>query len=137
MRTELENWMADTGDPGAMDEMEFVATLWPNHTQPQTADAVIEIIAGGELISSFMEVPLLYEVMIDPGKDAVSLRLESITEGASIGYQTLEAGEPLQDRWLLYTSPITLPAGHTLKAVAHRIGYAPSTVVTATSRLRE
>ena len=137
MRTELENWMADTGDPGAMDEMEFVATLWPNHTQPQTFDAVIEIIDGGELVSSFMEEPLLYEVMVDPGKDTVRLRLESTTEGASIGYQILKAGEPLQDRWLLYASPITLPVGHTLKAVAHRIGYAPSTVVTATSRLTE
>ncbi|MDE2828068.1 MAG: hypothetical protein OXL40_12325, partial [Bacteroidota bacterium] len=137
MRTELENWMADTGDPGAMDEMEFVATLWPNHTQPQTADAVIEIIDGGELVSSFMEEPLLYEVMVDPGKDTAQLRLESTTEGASIGYQILEAGESLKDRWLLYAAPITLPVGHTLKAVAHRIGYAPSTVVTATSRLRE
>lgn len=137
MRTELENWMADTGDPGAMDEMEFVATLWPNHTQPQTADAVIEIINGGELVSSFMEEPLLYEVIVDPGKDTVRLRLESTTEGASIGYQILEAGGSLQDRWLLYTSPITVPVGRTLKAVAHRIGYAPSTVVTAASRLRE
>ena len=137
MRTELENWMADTEDPGAMDEMEFVATLWPDHTQPQTADAVIEITDGGELVSSFMEEPLLYEVMVDPGKDTVRLRLESTTPGASIGYQILEAGESLHDRWLLYTSPVTLPVGHTLKAVAHRIGYAPSAVVTATSRLRD
>ncbi len=137
MRTELDHWMGDTSDPGAMDEMDFVASLWPGHIQPQSSAVSIEPIPDGLNITRATDDSLHYVITLDADRtDSVQLRLTTTTEGASIGYQILEPGATTADRWLLYTLPIMLPSNHTLKAVAHRIGYAPSGTVTVGSDLR-
>ena len=128
MRTELNRWMKDTSDPGAMDEMDFVASLWPNHTQPQSSAVSLEILSGEASITNAIDSS---RYVITTETDSVELRLFTTTEGASIGYQILEPGVMETDHWLLYTSPIVLPSDHILKALAHRIGYAPSRIITA------
>ena len=135
MRIELEMWMNDTGDPGTMDEMDMVALQWPNHVQPQTSAVSIELLSGGEDMSISTDQPLHHEIISDSrSTNPVQLHLTNMTEGASIGYQILGPGEMTTNRWLLYTMPITLAPNHTLHTVAHRIGYVPSSVVTARSQ---
>ena len=107
MRQELNTWMAATGDPGTMPEMDFVATLWPNRRQPQTADVVFQA-------------------------DEDRIRLASSTNGASIGYQWAEPGSAPGDHWHVYTGVLERTAGKQLVAVAHRIGYKPSAASTFT-----
>ncbi len=128
MRTELNRWMKDTSDPGAMDEMDFVALIWPNHTQPQSSAVSLEILSGEASITNAIDSS---RYVITTETDSVELRLFTTTEGASIGYKILEPGVMETDHWLLYTSPIVLPSDHILKALAHRIGYAPSRIITA------
>ena len=137
MRTELDHWMSNTSDPGTMDEMDFVASQWPGHIQPQSSAVSIEVISGGTDITRATDDSLHYRITLDTDQtEPVQLRLTTTTEGASIGYQVVEPGVTTADHWLLYTSPITFPPNHTLKAVAHRIGYAPSGIVTVGNNLK-
>ncbi|MDE2644857.1 MAG: sulfatase-like hydrolase/transferase [Bacteroidota bacterium] len=137
MRIELDHWMSDTSDPGTMDEMDFVASQWPGHIQPQSSAVSIELTSDGANITRATDDSLHYRITLNTDHtDSVQLRLTTATEGASIGYQTLEPSATIADRWLLYTSPVTLPPNHTLKAVAHRIGYAPSGIVTVGNNLK-
>ncbi|MDE2957843.1 MAG: sulfatase [Bacteroidota bacterium] len=101
MRQELNSWMASTGDPGTMPEKDYVATLWPNHIQPQTTEVSMQMT--GEHIS-----------------------LTSATNGASIGYQWVESGAVAGDAWQVFSGPIMRMPGKQLVAIAHRIGYKPS-----------
>ena len=103
MREELETWMVATDDPGTMPEAEYVATLWPNHIQPVTA-----------------------EVTFTTNENQVSLT--SATEGASIGYQWVQPSNPPGDHWQVYTRPVPRSDDRQLVAVAHRIGYKPSAI---------
>ena len=105
MRQELEAWMTTTGDPGTMPEMDFVATLWPGHVQPQTSEVTFHV-------------------------DEALIHLTSLTDGASIGYQILEPGTDSSTHWQVYTEPLRLTEQQRIRAVAHRIGYTPSAIVT-------
>jgi len=105
MRAAHFDWVERTGDLGAVPEAELAERFWPGGEQPQTEPPLIEPSASG-------------------ADGAVEVRLTSITEGASIAY-TMETGEsPL---WLLYTGPVRVLAGATLRARAVRYGYAEST----------
>ncbi|GAB5521643.1 MAG: sulfatase-like hydrolase/transferase [Rhodothermales bacterium] len=102
LSAEMDRWMAETGEPGDMLEVEFLERLWPGLQQPVTS-------------------PL--NARID-GETAV---LTTATDGASIGYQLVTPGaEPTQHHWHLYTEPVAIPEGMELVAVAHRIGFKPS-----------
>ena len=70
-RFALENWQKEINDQGFIAENKLVQSFWPNMIQPKTENVEFKIRDDG-----------LYE-------------LTSITNGASIGYQTC----------LLYTSP--------------------------------
>lgn len=104
LRTELDRWMEATNDKGFIPESDLLEQFWPGRRQPVTAAP-------------------------DAQKDGDRITLLSPTEGASIGYQILAEGEEPGDRWRVYTTPVTLPAGQRLRVVAHRLGYAPSAVV--------
>lgn len=105
---ELTAWMARTNDPGTMPESEFLATLWPDHMQPLT---------------------------VAPGArwEENRVALSSATEGASIGYQVLADGDKPGTHWYVYTEPVTVPAGHRVHVLAHRLGFKPSEAIDLTA----
>ena len=105
LREELSRWMEQTGDPGAEDEGVIIERIWPGMVQPITEPPTIHISAG-------------------------MLSLSSDTKGASIGFQLKLNGEWVDDAWQVFTEPLTLPEGGDIRAVAHRLGYAPSDTVT-------
>ncbi len=103
MRSEAARWMAATDDKGFMAEAELLESFWPDRKQPITSPPVAQEVVG-------------------------RLTLESSTEGASIGYQLTY--DPA-DRWRPYTGVVVIdPDNPPTRAIAHRIGFAPSTVVT-------
>ena len=109
MRAAHEDWVARTGDLGAVPEAELAQRFWPGGIQPETPPPTIEP-AGG-----VFAVP-------------VAVTIRSDVAGASLAY-TLEAG--VQPHWNLYTDPVTVPATCTLRARAVRYGWTDSTVASA------
>jgi hypothetical protein len=101
LRSEYERWAAEVPDYGLMPEAEYLASIWPDGSQPSTA-APVASWSGDELA------------------------LSSNTEGASMGYQVLYPGEEPGTRWEVYVEPFTVPPDARVVAVAHRIGYLPS-----------
>ncbi len=104
MRAAHFDWVERTGDLGAVPEAELAERFWPSGEQPQTEPPVIEPSASRQ-------------------NGAVEATLTSATEGASIAYTTDPGESP---HWLLYTGPVRVPAGATLRARAVRYGYAES-----------
>ncbi len=102
LRAAHERWKEETRDIGLLPETELVRRMWPPDGVQPTTEAV-----------AFTETP------------AGPVALASATEGASIAYAVGAEGP-----WLLYTAPLTVAAGDTLRATAIRIGYRPSTETT-------
>ncbi|MGB6231331.1 MAG: sulfatase [Litorimonas sp.] len=95
----MDDWIAETGDLSAMEELDMIERMWPGGTQPVTEAPTYERLSDGRI------------------------RLASATDGASIGYRT--SGN---EGWSLYVDSITLKAGQTLEAKAIRYGFAESPV---------
>ncbi|MCG8414032.1 MAG: sulfatase [Pseudomonadales bacterium] len=104
LRTELTRWMDEIDDQGLIPEPDLIATLWPSLQQPVTATPQAQRRYG-------------------------RVELMSDTEGAQIGYQLLEPNEQFSSRWQVYTEPVAIPSNLRLVAIAHRIGYRPSSTV--------
>ena len=102
---ELDRWIGETGDQGVKysTEKELFLSMWSGGTQPVTRPP---------------------RFRYDRGR--VTLSCE--TEGASLAYQRNDDGFG-SEHWLLCTGSIEVDPGDTLKAVAHRIGFAESAVV--------
>lgn len=105
LRTELNRWMVEIDDKGVMSEPALIESLWPGLEQPQTDGVQFERV--GNVVS-----------------------LSSTTEGASIGYQVLLVEEEPGDSWQVYQQAILLAPDEKLVAIAHRIGFAPSSMGT-------
>jgi N-sulfoglucosamine sulfohydrolase len=103
LRGALKAWQDKYGDLGFIPETELVERFWSGKIQPKTDEVIIEKIPTG-------------------------IQLSCKTKGASIGYQVV--GNPDPEHWYLYTEPINLQPGETLKAIAIRIGYAQSDTLT-------
>ena len=99
---ELDVWMEATRDKGTMPEPDLVDSIWPGQVQPATAPPTGAVERG-------------------------QLHLASATDGASIGYQIVDSDS--SRRWHVYTEPVELANGARVRALAHRIGFAPSNVV--------
>jgi N-sulfoglucosamine sulfohydrolase len=104
LRAECDRWMADVDDGGVLQEIDFLATIWPDGSQPVTAPPASQVMDG-------------------------RVALSSATEGASIAYQRLAENDTLGRHWEIYTGPIALDAGERIVSVAHRIGYVVSDTV--------
>lgn len=104
LREEYERWAEEVPDFGLMPEQAYLDLIWPDREQPVTMPPK----------SSW-----------EDGK----LRLESATNGASIGYQVLEKDERPGHTWEVYEEPFTAVPDRHIVAVAHRIGYQPSDTV--------
>ena len=110
MRAAHERWVVETGDLGAVPEEELKERFWPGGVQPVTPPPAIEP-AGGAF------------------DGPVEVTIRSDVEGASLAY-TLDGGDDAS--WRLYTGPVTLDAGGTLRARAVRYGWADSADASAT-----
>ena len=103
LRGKLDEWQKQYGDLGLIPEKELAEKMWPGGVQPETGNPEIKIKENKAII-------------------------QSPTEGASIAYQVSdkdEVGEKGKN-WSLYTGPLEVSKGDTIKAVAIRIGYKQS-----------
>ncbi len=98
MEGALVNWQETYGDLKDVPETEQAERMWPKSVQPQTG-----------------------QVRITVSND--SIRLSSLTEGASIGYQ--KNGDT---RWHPYTRPLPANAVQELNTKAVRYGYSESDI---------
>lgn len=102
LRRENLKFLDRVADLNAMPEARLLQLLWPNGTQPVTADPVVT--QEGRIVT-----------------------ISCATLGASIGYRVWQ-GSDKPESWQVYTGPFELPRGMNLEVVAHRIGYKPSEV---------
>ena len=105
---EMDRWLVEIDDSPDLPERELIGKLWGGSSdQPQTTIPRVSFADGMVTISSE-------------------------TRGASIAYRVLgDATE--QSAWEIYQRPIAVPEGTALEAVAHRIGYRESEIVTHTA----
>ena len=101
-RFALENWQKEINDQGFIAENKLVQSFWPNMIQPKTENVEFKMRDDG-----------LYE-------------LTSITNGASIGYQTDE--KIGTNSWSFYHEPIIVGNNQKIVARAIRIGYKASQI---------
>ncbi len=104
LSAELDNWLSGFDDKGMMPEPDLIREIWPGMEQPVTSSPTATRQYGRVVLAS-------------------------TTEGANIGYQILAADEELSSTWSVYTGPVPLVADQRLIAIAHRIGYKPSTMI--------
>jgi N-sulfoglucosamine sulfohydrolase len=114
MRKALTDWMARTHDQGLINEAEMIQRMWPGGVQPETAQPYI-------LPRRETDPPSRRASIAIAGPTEVHIYVP--TQGASIGYTTEEGPTP---KWRLYTGPILVKAGMTLRAKAIRYGYKES-----------
>ncbi|QJW91250.1 sulfatase-like hydrolase/transferase [Spirosoma taeanense] len=106
LRQEMDRWLTDTKDLGAIPEKELVRQWWHGQDTPPTTASPQMIWSGNKLT------------------------LSCSTPGASLAYKPAGAGSG----WRVYTGPVTLPPGQSITAVAMRIGYQKSSEVSSTSK---
>ncbi len=106
LRTALDNWLAETGDLGAVPEKELFLNMWLGGKQPVTKIPTIE-------------------------RKGKYIELKDATYGASIGYIISEKDfkPDLNSGWKVYYKPIKVPKGKYLYMMAQRIGYKESDIV--------
>jgi uncharacterized sulfatase len=102
MRAALDKWQKDTNDLGLVPELELRERMRPGGVWQKVAAPSAEKTAAGETFK---------------------VKLASATEGASIAYTTDEGAKP---HWRLYSGPLTLKRGMTLRFKACRLGYLDS-----------
>jgi len=102
LRRACEDWVNRIDDTGLQPEAELLEAIWPGMSQPTTAAP---------------------EVRLD-GSQAI---ITCATEGAAIGYKIIgTADDPETMPWQVYQSPVEVPPGKQVLAIAQRIGYARS-----------
>lgn len=104
LRAELDRWLSDFDDKGMMPEPDLINEIWPDMEQPVTSSPTAS---------------RQYDRVV----------LSSLTPGANIGYQMLGPAEEFGSTWQVYTEPLELLPGMRLIAIAHRIGYQPSSMI--------
>ncbi len=107
MRKAMDDWLAATGDMGALPEKQMFLQMWPGGIQPVTGKPVIKT----------------------EGKTTVKLFCN--TKGASIAYILSEKdiSPDLDSGWKLYYKPLKIKKGQILYVVAQRIGFKESEIV--------
>ncbi|MEC8356508.1 MAG: sulfatase [Pseudomonadota bacterium] len=104
LRAELDRWLSGFDDKGMMPEPDLINEIWPGMEQPVTSSPTAS---------------RQYDRVV----------LSSLTPGANIGYQMLDPAEEFGSTWQVYTEPLELLPGMRLIAIAHRIGYQPSSMI--------
>ena len=104
LRAELDRWLSGFDDKGMIPEPDLINEIWPGMEQPVTSSPTAS---------------RQYDRVV----------LSSLTPGANIGYQMLGPAEEFGSTWQVYTEPLELLPGMRLIAIAHRIGYQPSSMI--------
>ena len=104
LRAELDRWLSGFDDKGMMPEPDLINEIWPGMEQPVTSSPTAS---------------RQYDRVV----------LSSLTPGANLGYQMLGPAEEFGSTWQVYTEPLELLPGMRLIAIAHRIGYQPSSMI--------
>ncbi len=103
-----EAWKKEFGDMGEVPESTMVKNMWPDYIQPVTPNPVIHV--QGEMV-----------------------KIDCKDKGASIAYQISYSALPPDKKepndWQLYSEALKIEANQYLHAIAIRIGYADSEVV--------
>jgi len=101
-RLALKDWQLEIGDKGFIPEHNLIKSFWPEMKQPVTQNVTFEKDKTG------------------------TLKLNSSTAGASIGYQI---GDDIgTNHWNLYYKPIRIDKNQKIIARAIRIGYKASEI---------
>jgi arylsulfatase A-like enzyme len=115
MRAALDKWIVDYNDPLDMPEDKLVRTrVYPPDGQQPTTTA-----------------PSMRLDPISGGKNNLTITCK--TKGASIGFRvrtnTTERSSEDRRPWSIYNGPLKVDAKCTIEAIAHRIGFKPSSCV--------
>ena len=98
----MDQWLIDIDDQGLQEEKELLKKLWPDGSQPVTANPSLNL-----------------------SKDQI--QITCATEGASIGVKLWNDENEEPSSWKVYTDPIHVGNKDLkIKYVAHRIGFKPS-----------
>ncbi|WP_440877107.1 sulfatase family protein [Thalassotalea sp. PLHSN55] len=112
LRAALDAWLNQIEDRPKTAEEKLIKSLWQGAaTQPVTAKPKIELIDG-------------------------KIHINSNTPGAHIAYQEMTADKG-STSWLPYSASFPVRKGVTINAVAHRIGYQESSLVTYSQTINE
>ncbi len=104
LKSELETWMKNMKDKGFILEKQFIESMWPGMVEPSTSEPVFALSGN-------------------------KVAINCLTEGNSISWQLVPKGQkPAENRWLIYTGPVTITPKQQLYAMAERIGYKASPV---------
>lgn len=121
MRSQLDQWMLNTGDMGKISEGEMVESMWPNGIQPTTENPQFIINSPEQAMVRIRAEENLFSAPAE-------LTLYCPTQGASIGYTFDTIPEA---NWYLYAGPIKLKGGKSqIRAKAIRYGYKESEEIT-------
>jgi arylsulfatase A-like enzyme len=118
MREALDAWITECNDPLDMPEDKLVRTRVypPDGQQPTTAKPDIKLKPAGD------------------GKNTLTITCK--TKGASIGFRirsTTRRSAEARLPWKIYNGPLHVDANCTIEAIAHRIGFKPSSRVSVRS----
>ncbi|MBI9062009.1 MAG: sulfatase-like hydrolase/transferase [Marinilabiliaceae bacterium] len=102
LRKALAKWQLEVGDKGFIPEHDMVNMMWPGLIQPSTASVTFQASSRHKV------------------------ELDCVTEGASIAFQ--KGTQIGTDHWQLYTEPILLKKGETVRARTVRLGYKTSEI---------
>lgn len=105
LRAEMDRWLTSIGDQPNLPERELIGHLWKGSDKKPVTDNPELTVADGKLTISCE------------------------TEGASIGYQMVKAGEKVPESWQVYLKPIPIVEGSKVMIKAHRIGFEPSETI--------
>jgi N-sulfoglucosamine sulfohydrolase len=119
LRMVLDDWRAEVGDMGEIDEAEMVEAWYPNGVRPQTTAPIFIPISADDWGREASNGGQL--------KGPALIQLHCSTQGASIAWRT-DQDKP--DYWRLYTEPIRVEKGESLRihTKSIRIGYLESQV---------
>ena len=114
LRTAVQEWMTRVGDQGLINEPEMIQRMWPGGVQPETARPYV-------VDRRSTESPSRIDSMVV--KEPFEVVVYVPTQGASVGYTTEDGPSA---KWRLYTGPIRVSPGMTLRTKAIRYGYKES-----------
>jgi len=105
MKIALLKFQRKLPDQMIQDEKDYISKLWPQGIQPKSKEPQFE-------------------------KFGNAIKIQNTKEWNSLGFQITLSGEnPDPDEWSVYLGPVSTVEGKTIHAIADRVGYLPSGVV--------